>query len=230
MKYTPLIKGKLLKRYKRFFVDVLLDDGQTVIAHCVNTGSMLSCLEVGAEVALSISDNPKRKLKYTFEMIKIKKTWVGVNTVLANKLAEELIQNSNLLGLNNIEAIAREVKYNEHTRFDFLITNNDTKTFLEVKNVSMVFDGKASFPDAKSERGTKHLNELQKAISEGYKAIMLYICQRDDAITFSPAENIDPLYASTLKLSVKKGVQIIAVKSKVSIKENKIYCRIPIEL
>lgn len=230
MRYPSLTQGILLKRYKRFFVDVQLPNGLTVTAHCANTGSMRGCLEIGAKVALSPSKNPLRKLAYTLEMIRIGKVWVGVNTHLTNALAEEMLIETDLLGLGKCHSIQREVKFSEHTRFDFFIQKNQEKIFLEVKNVSMVFKHHASFPDAISTRGLKHLEELENAISQGYRAIIVYVCQRDDAHTFGPAFDIDPEYARGFLQAQASGVEIFALKSKVSIKENKIYCKIPINI
>lgn len=230
MLYPPLILGKLIKRYKRFFADVQLKDGSIVTAHCVNTGSMKGCLEENAPVGISTSDNPKRKLKYTLEIIKIGETWVGVNTSLTNRLAEECIRENGIPEIGSFLQMHREVKYGVNSRIDILLETKAKKCYIEVKNVSMVFDGLASFPDAVSERGTKHLEELMGVVKEGHRGIMLYICQRDDAQKFVPAKEIDPVYAKALQVAYKAGVEIIVYKSKVSVKENKIDCKIPWKL
>ena len=227
MKNPPLILGRLIKRYKRFFADILLDDGSIVTAHCVNTGSMKGCLETDAIVGISTSDNPKRKLKYTLEIIKIGRSWVGVNTSLTNRLAEEFIRENGISEIGTFKELKREVKYGVNSRIDILLETDTKNCYIEVKNVSMVFDGKASFPDAVSERGTKHLLELIEVVKNGKRGIMLFICQRDDALSFKPASEIDPVYAKTLQKAYDAGVEILVYKSKVSVKENKVYCRIP---
>lgn len=230
MKYPPLIFGKLIKRYKRFFADIKLKDNSIVTAHCVNTGSMLGCLEDGASVGISIANNPKRKLKYTLEIIKINKVWVGVNTSLTNRLAEEFIRENGIPEIGHILEMKREVKYGRQSRVDFLLSTTRNKVYVEVKNVSMVFDGKASFPDAVTTRGVKHLNELIEVVQNGNRGVMLFICQREDAVYFEPAVAIDPFYAKTLNLAANAGVEIFVYKSMVSIKENKVYSKIPFNL
>lgn len=230
MNYPPLILGKLVNRYKRFFVDIQLKDNSIVTAHCANTGSMLGCLEKDAPVGISIAQNPNRKLKYTLEIIKINQTWVGVNTLLTNRLAEEFIRENAIPEIGPFLEIKREVKYGDNSRVDFLLTTASNKIFVEVKNVSMVFDEKASFPDAVTVRGAKHLEELIKVVQNGDRGVMLFLCQREDAAYFEPAVAIDQFYAKTLIKAFKAGVEIFVYKSKVSIKENKVYGKIPFSL
>lgn len=227
MEYPPLILGRLIKRYKRFMADIQLKDGTVVTAHCVNTGSMKGCLEDNAPVGISTSENPNRKLKYTLEIIKISGTWVGVNTSLTNRLAEEFIREKGIPELSTFTKINKEVKYGTNSRIDLLLETNSKSCFVEIKNVSMVFDGLANFPDAISTRGTKHLLELMEVVKAGHRGIMLFICQRDDAKTFAPAKQIDPIYAKTLQMAYNSGVEILVYKSKVTVKENKVYCKIP---
>ena len=174
--------------------------------------------------------NPKRKLKYTLEIIKIKDTWVGINTSLTNHLAEEFIKENGFSEIGTYINIRKEVKYGKNSRIDILLESDKKKCYIEVKNVSMVFDGKASFPDAVSERGTKHLLELINVVKKGDRGIMLFICQRDDATFFEPAQHIDPIYAKTLLMASKAGVEILVYKAKVSFRENKVYCKIPFYL
>lgn len=230
MLYPPLVLGILVKRYKRFFVDVKLNDNSIVTAHCANTGSMLGCLESGATVGLSRAHNPNRKLKYTLEIIKINTVWVGVNTSLTNRLAEEFLKESGIPEIGQILEMKREVKYGIQSRIDLLLTTETKKVYVEIKNVSMVFDGKASFPDAVTARGVKHLQELIQVVQEGNRGVMLFICQRDDAQCFEPAFSIDPLYAKTLLIAAKAGVEIFVYKSKVSVKENKVFSKIPFQI
>ena len=169
MEFTKsLIKGKLIKRYKRFFVDVKLNK-EIVTAHCPNTGSMKGLLEEGNEVYLLKNDDPKRKLKYGLEIIKTKKNLVGVNTHMANKIVNHGLKNNLIKELNNCNSIKSEVFFNKETRFDFLIEKDEQKIFVEVKNVTLFRDQKiAEFPDTITSRGSKHLLALIDAIKKGY--------------------------------------------------------------
>jgi sugar fermentation stimulation protein A len=230
MNNPPLILGKLVKRYKRFFADIQLKDNSIITAHCVNTGSMLGCLEKEAPVGISVAKNPNRKLKFTLEIIKINGVWVGVNTSITNHLAEEFIRENAIPEIGHFLEIKREVKYGDHSRIDFLLTTKTKNIYIEVKNVSMVFDGKASFPDAVTTRGVKHLQDLINVVQSGDRGVMLFICQREDATKFEPAVAIDPIYAKTLTIASKAGVEIFVYKSKVSIKENKVLGKIPYQL
>ena len=173
MKFTkPLIKGKLVKRYKRFFTDIKLNK-EVVTAHCPNTGSMMGLLNENNEVFISKNDDPKRKLKYTLEIIKVKNNLVGVNTHFANKIVFHGLSNNLIKELTNNDSIKPEVFYNKETRFDFLIEKDKQKFFVEVKNVTLFRDSKiAEFPDAITERGSKHLNTLIEATKKGYKAYL----------------------------------------------------------
>ncbi|PCJ62084.1 MAG: DNA/RNA nuclease SfsA [Planctomycetota bacterium] len=230
MKYPPLIKGKLIKRYKRFFVDIKLDSGEQVVAHCVNTGSMKTCIKEDAITYISPANNPKRKLKYTLEIIKMGNYNVGVNTILTNKLAEEAIINKTIKELSPYTELKREVKYGTNSRIDFLLHNKNSKCYVEVKNVSMVQDHTAYFPDSITERGLKHLEELIKIVKQGHRAVMLFVCQRGDAKIFKPADFIDIKYAQNLKKAYNAGVEIFVYQSKVTRYENKIIKPLPWEL
>ena len=206
------ISGKFIKRYKRFFVDVQLDNiKETVTAHCPNTGSMLGLLKEGNPVKLSKVDDPKRKLKYTLEIIKSNGANVGVNTHRANRIVEEALISNKIKSLKKILKLKREVKYGENSRIDFLINNNmDEEIYIEVKNVTLSLKkGIAEFPDAITERGSKHLKELQKIKSKKTRAIMLYLIQRDDCKYFQIAKKIDEKYNSNLKKAIKSGVEIL---------------------
>ncbi|MGE4287328.1 MAG: DNA/RNA nuclease SfsA [Salinivirgaceae bacterium] len=212
---TPLIHGKLIKRYKRFLADVLLDNGETVVAHCTNSGTMLSCLETGADVYLTPVNNPKRKTRFTWEMIRINQNWVGVNTSWPNALAYEAIKNQEIEKLKGYTLVKREVKFND-SRFDIYCENNREKCFVEVKNVTLKDGDMALFPDAVTTRGQKHLKTLIEVKKQGYRAVMLYIIQRSDVVGFAPARNVDPDYASALELVINNGVEIIAIQAKVT--------------
>ena len=210
-----LVHGRLIKRYKRFLADVKLDDATVVTAHCTNSGSMKSCLEDGAEVYLTPVDDPKRKTKYTWEMIKINGDWVGINTGNPNKLAFEAISEGKISALAGYTTVKREVKFND-SRFDVYAENANEKCFVEVKNVSMKEGRHALFPDAVTLRGQKHLKTLMQVKAEGMRAVMLYVIQRSDVNVFAPAKEIDPDYAVALKEAFDAGVEIIPMQAKVS--------------
>ena len=212
---TPLIHGKLIKRYKRFLADVLLDNGETVVAHCTNSGTMLSCLETGADVYLTPVNNPKRKTRFTWEMIRINQNWVGVNTGWPNVLAYEAIKNQEIEKLKGYSLVKREVKFDD-SRFDIYCENKQEKCFVEVKNVTLKEDNLALFPDAVTTRGQKHLKTLIRVKKQGYRAVMLYIIQRSDVLGFAPARNIDPDYAIALELAINNGVEVIAIQAKIT--------------
>lgn len=211
----PLIHGRLVKRYKRFLADILLDNGKVVTAHCTNSGSMKSCLEENAEVFISPSSNPNRKLPFTWEMIWINNGWVGINTSNPNRIAFEILKNQWIDELPNFKTIRREVKYGD-SRFDILGDTDNQKWFFEVKNVTLKEGQFARFPDAVSIRGQKHLNALIKAKTEGYQVAMIYIIQRTDVDIFAPAWSIDPVYAKELIKAFNAGVKLFAVQVNVS--------------
>ncbi|PIF02039.1 MAG: DNA/RNA nuclease SfsA [Draconibacterium sp.] len=223
-----LVHGTLIKRYKRFLADVLLDDGTKVTAHCTNTGSMKSCLEGGAEVYLTPVDDPKRKTRFTWEMIKIAGNWVGINTSNPNKLAYEAISGGKIEGLKGYENVRREVKFGD-SRFDIYAENGLEKCFIEVKNVTLKEGRYALFPDAVTIRGQKHLHTLMEVKASGARAVMLYIVQRSDIDVFAPAAKIDPDYTLALKKAVEAGVEVIAVKAKVTPNEIDIVGILPVE-
>jgi sugar fermentation stimulation protein A len=211
------ISGKLIKRYKRFFADVQLDNTkQIVTAHCPNTGSMLGLLKEGNPVRLTKVDDKKRKLKFTLEIIKSGGANIGVNTHRANRIVEEALISNKIKSLKKIINLKREVKYGESSRIDFLINNNnDEEIYIEVKNVTLSLkEGIAEFPDAITERGSKHLKELQKIRNKKTRAIMLYLVQRDDCKYFRIAKEIDEKYNSNLKKAIKSGVEILCYNCK----------------
>ena len=212
MKFTKkLIKGKFYKRYKRFFVDVRLNK-ETVTAHCPNTGSMKGLLDKGNEVYILKNNNPKRKLKYSLEIIKAKKNLVGVNTNMANKIVNHGLANNLIKELTNIDEIKPEVFFNKETRFDFLLKKNNQKIFVEVKNVTLFRDKKtAEFPDAITTRGSKHLRELSLISKSGLRAVMLYLIQRNDCNFFKIAQDIDTEYAEEFNNALNAGVEVICM-------------------
>ena len=220
MEFTkPLIKGKLLKRYKRFFADVKLDK-EIITAHCPNTGSMKGLLDEGNEVFVSQNDNPKRKLKYTLEIIKVKKNLVGVNTHFANKIAYHGLKNNLIKEISDSDSIKPEVFFNKETRFDFLVEKNKQKIFVEVKNVTL-FRGKkiAEFPDAVTSRGSKHLRTLIEAIKQGYKSYLLFLIQIQGAESFKIAKDVDKEYYKNYLHAKKAGVKFLAYRCKISSKK-----------
>jgi sugar fermentation stimulation protein A len=216
MKFTPpLIPGKLIKRYKRFMTDVELVGGEVVVAHCANSGSMLSLLEPGAPVWLSPANDPKRKLKYTWELIQIGEALVGVNTQNPNRLVAEAIEAGHIPELTGYATLRREVKYGENSRIDILLEDDGKPPcYVEVKNTTMRRDlspgSPAEFPDAVTTRGAKHLSELSAMVRQGHRAVMFYLVQRDDAQSFTVAADIDPAYAEGLKAAMKAGVEVLA--------------------
>ena len=210
------ISGKLIKRYKRFFADIQLDNNkQIVTAHCPNTGSMLGLLKEGNPVKLTRVDNKNRKLKFTLEIIKSDGANVGVNTHRANRIVEEALISNKIKSLKKIIDLKREVKYGENSRIDFLVNNMDEEIYIEVKNVTLSLKkGIAEFPDAITERGSKHLKELQKIKNKKTRAIMLYLIQRDDCKYFRIAKEIDDKYNLNLKKAIKSGVEILCYNCK----------------
>jgi len=220
-----LIEGRLIKRYKRFMADVeLVGSGQVVTAHCANSGSMLSVNEAGAEVWLSPARNPDRKLKYTWEMIRIGRSLVGINTALPNAIVADAIEAGRIPELNGYASLRREVKYGENSRIDLLLEKDGPgqggKCYVEVKNVTMRRDlGKGSpveFPDAVTTRGTKHLIELANMVRDGHRAVMLYLVQRADSPAFAIAADIDPDYAEGLRVAMKAGVEALCYGCKLN--------------
>jgi len=220
MEFTKsLLKGKLIKRYKRFFVDVKINN-EIVTAHCPNTGSMKGLLEKGNEVYLLKHDNPKRKLKYGLEIIKAQKNLVGVNTHMANKIVYHGLSNNLIKELKDNDLIKPEVFFNKDTRFDFLIEKNKKKIFVEVKNVTLFRKKKtAEFPDAITSRGSKHLLTLIDAIKKGYKAYLFFLVQIQNMENFKIARDIDSVYYQNYLTAKKAGVNFLAYRCKISSKE-----------
>ena len=215
---NKLIPGLLIKRYKRFFVDIKIKN-QVITAHCPNTGSMSGLLKEGNKVWISKSDNPNRKLKYTLEIIVNEKSKVGVNTHSSNKIVHHALKNNLIDELKDLSEINPEIKFGANTRFDFLVCKKKYKAFIEVKNVTLSRKrGVAEFPDAVTTRGLKHINELVKASKKNYKIFILYLIQRNDCKSFAIAKDIDPAYAAALTKAIKKKLNIICYDCKFSTK------------
>lgn len=206
----PLIKAKLINRYKRFLADVRLESDSVITVHCANSGSMKTCLGDEWPVYISDSGNPKRKYLHTLEMTYNGKCWIGVNTHLANKIVKEAIENGTIKQLTGYSTIRTEVKYSENSRIDILLEEDDKRCYVEIKNVSLVQHGVYRFPDSVTTRGTKHLHDLMKMIEEGHRAVMIYCIQRSDGEFFEPAYDIDPKYSATLKEAISCGVEAYA--------------------
>jgi sugar fermentation stimulation protein A len=211
-KYPALLSGILLKRYKRFLADIELISGEIITAHCANTGPMTGLCEIGSEVQVSQSDNPKRKLPYTWEMIKINDTWVGVNTNIPNKVIKLALENKIFPELSPYyTTVKSEVPYGENkkSRIDFLLTDNHQKPiYLEVKSTTLAENNLAIFPDTVTTRGQKHLKELMNLIPH-CRCVMLYFINRADCDLFSPGDRPDPEYGKLLRQAIKKGVEVL---------------------
>tara|TARA_B100001248_G_scaffold192766_1_gene147870 strand:+ start:123 stop:818 length:696 start_codon:yes stop_codon:yes gene_type:complete len=221
-----LISGEFLKRYKRFFVDVRIGKN-TVTAHCPNTGSMMGLLKKGSRVWLTKSNDPKRKLKYTLQIIQDRNSKVGINTHLTNKIVFDALNERKIQSFKNLDMIKQEVKFGENTRFDFLIVEGTRKSFVEVKNVTLSRKkGVAEFPDAITSRGLKHIKELLKAEKKGFDIYFIYVIQREDCIKFELASDIDPEYCELLNKSVKKNLNVLCYDCKFSSKGIKLNQRI----
>ena len=223
MKFTKaLIKGKFVKRYKRFFADVKVNKS-IITAHCPNTGSMMGLLDENNDAWVSKNDDPKRKLKFTLEILKSRNNLIGVNTHLANKLVLEGLQNNSFIEFKNLEKIQSEVFYNKETRFDFLVDKKNQKSFIEVKNVTLIRDNQNSeFPDAVTTRGSKHIKTLVEASKKGYNCYVLFLVQISNCKYFKIAKDIDNEYYENYKNAKNVGVNFIAYNCKIGSKEIKI--------
>lgn len=231
MIFTPQLKtATLIKRYKRFLVDVHLPDKSTLTVHCPNTGSMRSCSTPGSLVAISESDNPKRKYPHTLEMVQDNSTWVGVNTSRTNSLVAEAIEQGSIAEFDQVESIKREVTVSKGSRLDLAVSHGNTLTYVEIKNCSLVENNCAKFPDAVTARGTKHLQELMTLVDSGHNACIFFLVQRMDADHFAPAELVDPLYATTLRKAENKGVMVLAYQAEVSPEKIEVVRKLPVKI
>ena len=227
---NKLISGLFIKRYKRFFVDIKINN-QIITAHCPNTGSMYGLLKKNNKVWVSKSNKPNRKLKYTLEIIEDRNVKVGVNTHLTNKIVFHALKNNLIREFTNSLEIKPETKFGKNTRFDFLIINKDFKAYIEVKNVTLSRKKEeAEFPDAVTSRGLKHINELINASKKGYKIFILYLVQREDCKYFSIAKDIDADYAKALAKAVKNNLNVLCYDCKFSTKGIKLNKKIKIKV
>lgn len=213
----PLLAGRLIRRYKRFLADVRLDNGQVVTAHCPNSGRMTACVGDGWPVRLSRSDNPRRKLAYTLEMVHNGACWIGIHTGRANHLVREAIATARIPELGGYHSLRAEVPYGKGSRIDLLLERDGQRCFVEVKNTTLV-DGRGAFlfPDAVTTRGRKHLLELAHQVSEGDRAVVLFLVQRSDGEFFRPAAEVDAEFDRTLRAVAAGGVEVLAYRAQVS--------------
>lgn len=230
--WPSLLRGRLIKRYKRFLADVELDSGDTVTAHCPNSGSMKACSEPGRAVYISRADNPKRKLKFTWEIIDMGTSLVGVNTQVPNRLVAHGISKGQVPELCGYDDLKREVTTSPGSRLDIGLYHKEgaPDCLVEVKNCTLVDNGLAMFPDAVTTRGLKHLNELIRLNKEGRRAVIFYLIQRSDAKQFEPAAQIDPDYAKGLKAAVAAGVEALAYDVIIDMEQICLNRRLPIDI
>ncbi|TYL49032.1 DNA/RNA nuclease SfsA [Marinomonas sp. IMCC 4694] len=230
---TKLLEGRLIKRYKRFLADIELPTGEVIVAHCPNTGSMKRCQQESARVWVSESNNPKRKLAYTWELVEVDKAYLAcINTGYPNKLVGEAIANGVISELAGYSEQKAEVKYGENSRIDWLLTHeNGRKCYVEVKNVTLLEeDGLGYFPDAVTERGRKHLYELAKMVEEGHRAVMLFCVSHTGIDSVTPASHIDPKYAQAFIEVIKRGVEVLAYNVVIDQNEMTVSARVPVSM
>ncbi len=210
----PLVPARLVKRYKRFLADAVLEDGTTVTAHCANSGAMLGCAPEGARIWLLPNTNPKAKLDWRWELVEVDDTLVGINTSRPNALVESAIKRGAIAELSGYNTLRREVAYGSGSRIDLLADGHpehpQQPCYIEVKSVTLREGDAALFPDAVTARGTKHLNELADVVRQGHRAVMLYLVQRADCEIMSLAEQIDPAYVEAYHEARLAGVEAYA--------------------
>jgi sugar fermentation stimulation protein A len=215
----PLVQGTLIKRYKRFLADVRLSSGEVVTAHVANTGAMIGLTEVKSEVWLSPAQNPARKLRWSWELIRVGKSLVGINTQHPNGIVAEAITNGQIPELMGYDSLQREVRYGESSRIDILLAKeNGDRCFVEIKNVHLKRDKDAEFPDSVTVRGTKHLKELSTMVTLGHRAAMLYLVQREDCTAFKIAGDIDPIYEKAFNSARINGVECFCYSCRLTTK------------
>ncbi|MBI5251333.1 MAG: DNA/RNA nuclease SfsA [Desulfomonile tiedjei] len=215
--WPALTKGVLVRRYKRFMADVLLDGGELVTTHCPNSGSMKSCCEPGRPVYLSRSSNPKRRLAYTWELIEMPSSLVGVNTGVPNKLVRQSVIDEVIPELLGYESVRAEVRYGLNSRLDLLLESPGKSCFVEIKNCTLIDGNVAYFPDAVTTRGLKHLVDLQEIAKSSNRAVIFFLVQRMDASIFRPADHIDPAYGLELRRAMRNGVEILCYDVSISL-------------
>lgn len=213
----PLIEGRLVRRYKRFLADVELEGGEVVTAHCPNPGRLIGCIPEGARVVLRDSQDPARKLRHTFQTVRIGRHWVNVDTSLPNAIVAEAIAAGGVPELTGYANLRREVAYGERSRIDILLEDERRgRCWVEVKCTTLLEDGAAKFPDAVTARGLKHLRELERVVRDGDRAVMFFFVSRGDAERFEPADAIDPDYGAALREALAAGVEALVYSAHVS--------------
>ena len=230
MKYPQKLSiGRFLKRYKRFFADIELPNQQILTAHCANTGSMLNLKKSGSQVAFLYKDNPKAKLKASWELVKHNRSWVCINTARANSVVAEALSTGAIPEFSKFTQITREQKFG-HSRLDFKLSDRSQNCWVEVKSVTLNQGKTALFPDAKTERGLKHLHELAKISATGDRAYIFYLIMRSDCELFKPAFDIDPEYSQTLKsLVAEKKIKALSYRARCSLTGISLDKKIPIK-
>jgi len=213
---TNLIKGKLLKRYKRFLADIILEDGTEVVSHCPNPGSMMGLATVGTTVWLEPNNDPKKKLKYGWRLVEYKNQMICIDTSIANIVIKEALEKKEIPELS-YQGFKPEVKYSDNSRIDFLLTSPSQQTYLEIKSVTLMREkGLAEFPDSITKRGSKHLEDLSKMVTSGHKAVLLFLCMRNDVDRVRIAADLDSIYSASIKAALKSGVQLICYDTQVT--------------
>ncbi|MGM0404463.1 MAG: DNA/RNA nuclease SfsA [Thermodesulfobacteriota bacterium] len=226
--WPELIPGTLIKRYKRFLADIRLDTGENIVAHCPNSGRMTGCSLPGRPVYISRQDSPKRKLKFTWEMIQMPDSLVGINTQVPNRLVYHAAKAGAIDALTGYETVKREVRAGEHTRLDLMLRRNCGEVcYVEIKNSTLVENRTAFFPDAVTNRGKNHLVELQKLVGAGNRCVMFFLVQRMDADRFMPADHIDPAYGKELRSAVNNGVEILVYDVHMDLETIRLRNRLP---
>ena len=213
---TNLIKGKLLKRYKRFLADIILEDGTEVVSHCPNPGSMMGLATAGTTVWLEPNNDPKKKLKYGWRLVEYKNQMICIDTSIANIVIKEALEKKEIPELS-YQGFKPEVKYSDNSRIDFLLTSPSQQTYLEIKSVTLMREkGLAEFPDSITKRGSKHLEDLSKMVTSGHKAVLLFLCMRNDVDLVRIAADLDSIYSASIKAVLKSGVQLICYDTQVT--------------
>ncbi len=228
---TPLQRGTLVRRYKRFLSDVTLADGERITAHVANSGAMLGLCDPGLEIWLSYCPKPSRKLSWSWELTRVETGLVGINTMHPNAIVAEAVAEGSIAPLTGYAELKREVPYGTNSRIDLLLTSPDRpKCYVEVKNVHLKRGEAACFPDAVTARGTKHLGELIEVSRAGERAVMLFLVQREDCRYFAPAEDIDPVYAQALRRAVAAGVEIYCYSCRLTLESIRLDLPVPLRL
>jgi len=229
--FDASLRGRFVRRYKRFFADIETEEGRTLTVHCANPGSMLGFHRPGAQVRCSTSDNPKRKLRHTLEMMRVGRIWVGLNTHRANAVVERALAAGDLLPLAPYTEITREVLVEKGSRLDFQLTANRTRTaFMEVKSVTLAEGKTALFPDSVTERGLRHLEVLTRLHRARKRALLCFLVQRADCERVAPADAIDPAYGQALRHAEKSGVEILAFRARVGSRGIRVERALPVVL